>query len=278
MDKKIEDEFKEAVFKQGFSLEQNVFRILEKDGWQILPNRNFFDSASNLTREFDLLAYRTISRLNTTIFTVLIIECKFNPHRIVFYTRQSKPELCLPQFYTGDFVQNLISQKTVRDFFSNLSRHKSFFLITEQVFGYQMFEELKKKESKNDNNIKTSFKTRQELAEKTIFGALSTTMQATLYEQKIRHKARNSANFIMFFPLVIFSDNLYKASLENRKNLRKQENFLYRTGMTFSGDESPDEFNIYISSVAKLSNLLKVFNYTHKQFAVSFFKKIRGKK
>src|SRR3989344_4229945 len=230
MDKKIEDEFKEAVFKQGFSLEQNVFRILEKDGWQILPNRNFFDSASNLTREFDLLAYRTISRLNTTIFTVLIIECKFNPHRIVFYTRQSKPELCLPQFYTGDFVQNLISQKTVRDFFSNLSRHKSFFLITEQVFGYQMFEELKKKESKNDNNIKTSFKTRQELAEKTIFGALSTTMQATLYEQKIRHKARNSANFIMFFPLVIFSDNLYKASLENRKNLRKQENFLYRTG------------------------------------------------
>ncbi len=277
--KVVEKEFKDTVFKQGFSLEQNVFRILEKDGWRIHPNRNFFDSTNNVTREFDLLAYRSKTQAHTTVFTVLIIECKFNPHRIVFYTRQankSDEALCLPQFYTGDFIQNIFSSEKAREFWLNIKRYKNLFLNTEQVFGYQMFEETPQKQAKNGgNDKKVTFKARQELTEKMVFGALNTTMQATLYEQKIRDKVKNAGNIIIFFPVVIFSDNLYKASLEDRKILKRQETFLYRSGMTFSDSASPDEFNIYISSVAYLSTLLKAFNYSHKNFSTFFFKNIK---
>ena len=278
----IEDEFKKAVWEQGFSLEQNVFRILEKDGWNILPNRNFFDSISGLTREFDILAYKAISKFNITFFTVLIIECKFNPHRIVFYARPSKQQLRFPRFYIGDFIKSFISNKEISSFFTETKQFKSFFKDSEQVFGYQTFEKIEKNERNTTTNKidkKLSFKTRQELSEKSIFGAINTAIQATIYEKKQRDQKLNTANLIMFFPTVVFSGDLYKADLTGkRKGLKKQGIFHYRTGMAFGDEESLDEFDIHICDIVNFNILLKVFNYVYKQFSLSFFKKVKSKK
>lgn len=278
---RIEPEFKKAVWEQGFSLEQNVFRILEKEGWQILPNRNFFDSLRGLTREFDLLAYKAQSYFGVTLFTVIIIECKFNPHRIVFYVRSlPKEQFSLPQYYVGDFVKKLIKPEDFIGFFRNIRRHKSFFISNEQIFGYQMFEkiEIKKKNTAKQTEKQINFKTRQELSEKTIFDAINTVVQATKYEQQIRDNSRSTGDFIMFFPIVIFSGGLYKGSLVDRKTLKQQKMFRYRTGMAQSDKEMFDEFDIHICDISAFTNLIKALSYSHGNFWKFLARKIKDKK
>lgn len=277
----IEKEFKDAVWKQGFSLEQNVFRILEKDGWTILPNRNFFDLVNNITREFDLLAVRETTKANINFFTVLIIECKYNPHRIVFYTRQSHDRLALPQLYIGDFIKKFIPISRVTEFFANLKQHKDLFRGAEQIFGYQVFEKIEKQmkvKRKEKTKKEISFKSRQEFAEKLIFGAINTAIQATMYEQRIRDRISNAGNFLMYFPVVIFADELYEARLLDRNVLKKQDLFRYRSGMTSSSDESPSEFDVYVCKISALPRLLKVFNYTHQKFSSYLFKSLNPRK
>lgn len=268
---RVEEEFKKAVWKEGFSLEQNVFRILEKDGWEILPNRNFFDSSTGLTREFDLLAYKSETHQNVTFFIVLIIECKFNPHRIVFYIRSNKKHICLPQLYAGDFVKKFYSEFEIENFFLQIKKNKKFFTENEQIFGHQTFE---KKEKIEDQKKIIHFNPRPEFSDKNVFSAINTVIQATIYEKKIRNQERNTATLLMYFPIVIFSGQLYKASLGERKMLKLEEIFRYRSGRAFSGDKSPDEFDIYICSISSLNKLLKVLNYIQKQFSQSFFKRI----
>jgi len=219
MTRKIESEFRSAVWKEGFSLEQNVFRILEKNDWQILPNRSFFDSLHNLTREFDILAYKAESYHRITLFTVLIIECKFNPHRIVFYARPLlEQQFFTPRYYVGDFVKKFVRPKDFTSFFKNIKRHKPFFISNEQVFGYQTFEKIETSSgSRNGTKEKQiKFKTRPELSEKFIFSAINTVIQATRYEEQIRDRVKSSGDIIMFFPVVVFSDSLYKGSLADR--------------------------------------------------------------
>jgi|GEM_PF-3334383 len=279
--KTIEKEFKKSIWEQGFSLEQNVFRILEKDGWQILPNRNFFDSVNGLTKEFDLLAYKAETKFNTTLFTILIIECKFNPDRIVFYVRSVKKQLCLPQFYIGDFIKKFISEKEIDVFFGNIKKYKHFFEDVEQVFGYQTFEKIEKSERNQTNNKfekKLYFKARQDLSEKRIFGAINTVMQATIYEKNIRDKILNTDTFLMYFPVVIFSSDLYKACLSDRKTIKTQDFFHYKSGMAFGGDKSLNEFDIHVCGISNLNNFLDALNHVHKQFSLLFFKKIRSGK
>lgn len=279
--KAIENEFKKSVWNQGFSLEQNVFRILEKDGWLILPNRNFFDRVGGLTKEFDLLAFKVKKQFNTILFTILIIECKFNPDKIVFYVRPTERQVCLPQFYAGDFTKKFIKGSDVKDFFTNIKKYKYIFEDSEQVFGYQVFEKIEKSEKNRSSNKiekKLYFKARQDFSEKRIFGAINTVMQATIYEKKTRNKTINTNKFFMYFPTVIFSDELYKACLTSRKTLKRQDIFHYKSGMTFGGDESLNQFDIHISTISKLNSFLQAINYVHKQFSLLFFKKIKGGK
>ena len=82
----------------------------------------------------------------------------------------------------------------------------------------------------------------------------------------------------MYFPIVVFSDNLYKGGLTDRKTLKPQKVFRYRTGMTSSDKEMLNDFDIHICDISAFTNLIKVFTYTHNNYWKFLVKKIKNKK
>lgn len=271
MAKKIVDrKLKEAVWKEGFSLEQQVFKMLKKSGWILLPNRYYFDSFLNRTREFDMLAFKVLRCKQISIFVVLVVECKFNPYKIVFYSRKSDGENYDVQAYIGDFVSTFLSHNQLSSVFKKLKNYKSFFTLDEQVFGFQTFEEIKDAKKKGELGGQSDFKARPEWSDKNIFSGINTVIQATQFEQKIRARESNFTNVIAYFPLVIFSDGLYVADLEveNRSVIRKDV-VKYRFGMTTGKDEAPEEFTVHVCDLRGAEKFVKAVEHvSHKMFSV----------
>lgn len=256
--------FKDAVWKEGFSFEQHVFRLLEKRGWFILPNRYFHDSFSGRTREYDILAGKIFETKGVTLFLVVIIECKFNPFKIVFYARSLKEEKYPFQYYVGGYMKNYISYESLENVFKKMKKHRQIFYPTEQIFGYQAFEE---NQNKKNGKTKIIFKAKHDFVEKTIFGAINNVIQATKYEGNVRDKQANLTSLILYFPVVIFSDNIYKANLiGKKKTIVKRHLFQYKAGMAMSDKTSPTDFYVHICDMEALGQLLNAYEYIFNRF------------
>ncbi len=267
MAKTVDKLFKEAAWKEGFSLEQTVFKTLKASGWELLPNRYYFDSFLNRTREFDLLAYKYYSRKEVNVFVALVIECKFNPYKIVFYSRRSDGADYDVQSYIGDYVTDFFNSLEVAKVFKGLKKYKSIFRLEDQVFGYQAFEEVKEIKKGNGKVIEyRNFKPKPEWSDKNIFSGINTAIQATRFEQSIRDRSRNVRNVFFYFPLVVFSDSLYKADLESeKKSLVRERIIKYRAGMASKSNEAPDEFTVHICDLKGLQNLSKAVDHVSRK-------------
>ena len=264
MAKTVDNLFKTTALKEGFSFEQEVFKILKKNKWEILPNRYYFDSFLNRTREFDLLAYKYFSYKGVNIFVTLIIECKFNPHRIVFYSRKSDSTDYQAQAYIGDYIDSFFDSGDILKVFKNLKKHKPVFQLTEQVFGYQTFEETIETNKKDES--KKIYKSKSDWSEKNIFSGINTTIQAVRFEQTIRDRNANLSNILFYFPVVIFSDGLYQADLEKeKKTLIRKHPIKYRAGMATEASQAPVEFTVHVCDLKGLKTISKAFDYvSHK--------------
>lgn len=260
-----EGAFKTAVWQEGFPFEQRIFKLLEERGWFVLPNRYFFDSFSGRTKEYDILAGKTWVGKGFTFFLVLVIECKFNPHRIAFYSRLLDDKKYSVQYYIGDYISSYLNEDPISKIFRELKKHHQIFFPKEQIFGYQAFKEvvsLKKGQSKPQNTSLISFNAEHAFTEKAVFGGINNVIQATTYERSIRNQQANLATLIIYFPTVVFSSELYKASLEGEKrSLVKRHLFRYKAGMASSGKNSPEDFSVHLCDVDGFKQLLKAYSY-----------------
>lgn len=259
----MEKEFKKAVRSEGFSFEHSIFKILEENRWTIIPNRYFLDSYSEKTKEYDLLAFKFFQHKGYEFFLVLIIECKYNPHRIVFYTRQLKEIGDYPfQFFIGGDIKKVLSFPTFKSVITNLKQYKKFFYSNEQIFGYQTFEKVKEK------NRPTKFKSRPDFNSQKVFESINTVMQAIKQEQKIRIPDKNLKTLILFFPLVVFSGKLFKASFGKRKTFISKNNiFKYRTSMISKDINSPEDFCVYVFDKSSTQKAVRIFNFLFNKFS-----------
>lgn len=265
--KQKEEAFKTAVWKEGFPFEQRVFKLLEEKKWSILPNRYFFDSFSERTREYDMLAVKEWNAKGLIFFFVLIIECKFNPHRIAFYSRLLDDKEYPIQYYIGGYISKYLQDNSIPEVFQKLKKYHQIFFPKEQIFGYQAFKETQSKQNKPQNGIFTSFNAEHGFTEKTIFGAINNVIQATTYERNIRNQQANLANLILYFPTVVFSGELYKASMEGEKrSLIQRHLFRYKAGMASSDKNSPEDFCVHLCDINGLEQLLKAYDYTYNKF------------
>lgn len=279
------EEFKRAVWKQGFSLEHDVFKILQEKGWGILPNRRFQESPNESVREYDLLAYKDYAfgfEGKTFIFyIVLIIECKYNPFKIVFYIRPLKKSYPLTFFIGKDF-QKIFSEKNVKEIFKKNRKYKSFFYLTEQVFGYQAFEYDKTAIDKQGGLSKNKrlYKPRPEWTEKRIFKAISSVAAATRFERAINKKEYEAnERLCLFFPLVIFSGNLFRAFMKKRRLIKKHSIFSYKTGGKSLKQEGiiPEEYCIHIITKSEIKKTISIFERMFKEFVKEAYKLISQK-
>lgn len=276
--KTIDREFKKAVWQQGFSLEHDIFKIFNDDGWSVLPNRYFFDTSSKRTREYDLLVYKSFPYKDFIFYLVLIIECKFNPGRIVFYVRSLEKDDYPIQYFIGDETAKIIPYEETIKALKELKQYKTVFFSTEQIFGYQFFERVHNKNTsgvKNKFGPKFAYRGRQEITEKLIFAALTAVIQATKYEQKIRSKEKGKKHLILYFPIIIFSQRLYRAFLaDSKKSLVKGHIFRYRTGLASGAPAAPEEFCVHIFDKESVPKAIRLFNQLYQKLCLVVKKSI----
>ncbi|MFB0494649.1 hypothetical protein ABID99_000886 [Mucilaginibacter sp. OAE612] len=93
-DKKEDNEkisIEKAIEKTGYVLEHKVASMLEKEHWSVIHNRYYLDDVTELQREMDMIAYKTVLlEDDVKLFTALIISCKKNSEfDWVFLTRKA---------------------------------------------------------------------------------------------------------------------------------------------------------------------------------------------
>ena len=70
------DKFRDAILKTGFPLEYRVASLFQRHGWQVIQNKYYIDDTAGVPREIDILAYRSVKRAETQIYTTVIVSCK----------------------------------------------------------------------------------------------------------------------------------------------------------------------------------------------------------
>jgi len=178
--KEIErNEFKKIVWEQGFSFEHDVFKLLQDSGWTLMPNRFFQESSVGNIREYDLLAYKTfpfsLKGKPVHFYIVLIIECKYNPYKVVFYTRPLNEHYPLKLHLGSELLEVFPGKENIQLIFRKIKKYKKFFYLNQQVFGYQSFsyneEAIDKKERKIRKNKKL-YKLELDFTNRTVFKSI----------------------------------------------------------------------------------------------------------
>jgi hypothetical protein len=80
-----------AIEKTGYVLEHKVASLFEKAKWAVIHNRYYLDDVTEIQREMDMIAYKTVLLEDgVRLFTALIISCKKNEEfDWVFLTRKA---------------------------------------------------------------------------------------------------------------------------------------------------------------------------------------------
>lgn len=298
---KISNELKEAIKKEGFSLEHEVFQILEKDKWFVYPNRYFFDHATGKISEYDILAVKE-KKIGKFIFKlVLIIECKYLCGNSVFYVRRlkNKDYPILRKFInnidnSSDEVVNVFSTENISKVVSGLKQYKNMFFSEEQVFGYQTFKSANKSKSAKSSAVEKNIKKTNKKPltsfvynhDKDTYENLSRGLKgvamAAYYETEKSFKEEKSSvgksDFVITFPLLIIEGIIFKHTLAKSSRTSLKNNiFRYRTAVPQFEYKEPKEFYTYIIKKEYLVHALRFFNQLFNKLSKSFCKSAKIK-
>ncbi|MEO3408367.1 hypothetical protein AAFN85_30915 [Mucilaginibacter sp. CAU 1740] len=170
-EKKEENEkisIEKAIEKTGYVLEHKVASMLEKENWSVIHNRYYLDDVTELQREMDMIAYKTLLlEDDVMLFTALIISCKKNSEfDWVFLTRKAPGMNVNINMLPVNFSSNVevfnyqiseidwSKEKFIKKYDSNSLINKMY-NYNRVVFAYQ---EIKKSNNapSNDSNIYSS--------------------------------------------------------------------------------------------------------------------------
>ncbi|MCW7503534.1 hypothetical protein [Leptospira paudalimensis] len=188
----------EAIYKTGFVTEYEVSNILSKHGWFTLNNRYYLDDHTGISREIDIIAYKTTKIHNLLVYTALIISCKkSNEDSWVFYTKKlnkTDPNLIfenLDNWTNEKLLTNFESKSKLEEVIKNQintnANLKTFFDIENNVFAMQ---EISRKNftPKNDQ---------------TIYNSIISVLKAKEFEQNSLSNRKKNKNIYNFFNISI---------------------------------------------------------------------------
>jgi len=269
--KNIDKSFNRAVWSEGFEFENAISVELEKEGWDIEPNIYFNASADSIIREYDIRSSKNYTHNGVEFRLALLIECKFNHDRLVFYARKARKIDGYPlKHYIGKDVESKgFNFKSIQEVFNSLHQYGNKFFPDIQVFGYQAFKKDEQKTKKGKKTLrKTVFKRNDCYSKDSVHKAIRTVSDAVTYERAlVLQKPSDYKNVIyIWFPVVVFSGNLYRAMMHKRKTVSKKGVFGYRTGAAVDGQKEPMQFYVHIIDKQSLHKTLRQFNQLYKKF------------
>jgi hypothetical protein len=212
-EKPLKQKIIDEIEKTGFPTEIRCASILEQKGWGILHNPSYIDDIENISREFDIRAYKkwsySVASDQYGIGVYLIIECKKSEKPWVFFTTPEKYQFTR----LGDIIKwNYQNKKIFSDSYSSDSfisdaSLKEYHHYFQKPYLARTYFEPFKNQSKNE-------------ASQMIFTAIMSSIKATLFHLQDR-VANNWLH--LYYPLIIFNGELFEAKIDPEKNIQVLE-------------------------------------------------------
>lgn len=194
MPKTTSKKVRDFLQSTGFPFEMKVARQLEKSGYEVALGKQFYDLGEGKMREFDILATKKINDIEVK----LIIECKHSDRdNWVFVAPEKKPG----RFWTFVKHQSKIDWDDFKKCFNKLHIFNNKISLTNNFVTYDG-------NKKSDNS--------------SVKDAIYKSIKALI------NQAHNDSSVakIIYFPVVMFSGEMFVARYQNQLSVRK-ENYLH---------------------------------------------------
>ncbi len=212
-EKPLKEKIIDEIGKTGFPTEIRSASILEQKGWGILHNPSYIDDTENISREFDIRAYKkwsfSVASTQYNIGTYLIIECKKSEKPWVFFTTPEKYQFTR----LGDIIKwKYLDKKIFSDLYSSVSyisdtSLKEYHHYFQKPYLARTYFEPFKNQSKNEASLM-------------IYTAIMSSIKATLFHLK----EPIPENWLhLYYPLIIFSGELFEANIDTENKLQVNE-------------------------------------------------------
>ena len=263
MKSKLVKPLTKIVWEQGFSLEDEIFKYLQKSHWTIEPNQYYKDSLNGIIREIDLVATKFFEFNSYKIFITIVIECKYAKSSLVFYTRSLKNKNYPILVRFGTDLEKRYGFKDLAQIIKSLKQYGGLFFSEEQVFGIQSFRSSTKNNTKK-NSSKTQSLEVDSHTQKDLTSGITGVASATYYlrDNLFYTKKVDSKNMHLYFPLVVVSGDLFRAFLGlKKKTLSKESIFKYKVGINKVHKVNETvEFYVYIVDKVGMLKVMRMFN------------------
>jgi hypothetical protein len=269
-----EDKIIEELVKTGFPTEIVSASVMQERGWYVLLNPSYFDVDEGKSREFDIRAFKrkTEDHLNKeySVGIYLVTECKKSEKPWVFFTT---PEDYGHVARLGNVIKRNLDTK--RRIFTDNSSPQSVISDGSLKRFHHYFQHLRLART-----FHQPFRGEKEQS-KMIYSAVMSVIKATLF--LARDSISNSLR--IFYPLVIFSGDLFEAQVQANKDIRLlrskhlQLSFNYFTPevqQAVSRGQSENEFIIDIVYEDYLDEFLKIIEKEHEEISSLFFSVLGG--
>jgi hypothetical protein len=264
-----EDSIREELIKTGFPTEVVSSTIMQGRGWFVMHNPSYLDDAEDRSREFDIRAYKakkeTYHSKEYSVGIYLVTECKKSDKPWVFFTT---PEKHLNS-RLGGVIRWRLEKKQA---FSDRSNEISLISDSHLRAFHHYF-----REARLARTFHQVFRKENERSQM-IYSAVMSVVKATLFLTR-KSFARSETWLRIYYPLVIFSGDLFEAQVQPNKEIKLlqskhlQLSFNYFTPevqQTTYG-QSENEFIIDIVHEDYLDEFLKAIEAEHETISLYFF-------
>jgi hypothetical protein len=262
----LEDEILEELVRTGYPTEIVSASVMQARGWAVFHNPSYLDDREGKSREFDIRAYRQMSKQNNSVGIYLITECKKSDKPWVFFTT--------PAEYPGDARLGALIRWSMdkKQAFSDTS-HADSLIPDRHLPGFHHYF------SRHPPRLARTFHQPFKGADKSeyspmIYTAVMSAVKATLF----LCSQPPASNWLgIYYPVVVFSGDLFEAQVSPDKTitLAKSEflqlSFTYITPTVLRGRESAFTFIIDVVHENYLADFLKTIEIEHEQISEYVF-------
>lgn len=260
----LEDKILEELVRTGYPTEIVTASVMQARSWSVFHNPSYLDDREGVSREFDIRAYRQISKDNRTVGIYLITECKKSEKPWVFFTT--------PANYPGDARLGTLIQwrMTKSQAFTDWYHSESIIPDNDLRSFHHYFSE-----PRLARTFHQPFKgTEKSEHSQMIYSAVMSAVKATLFLCS-QHPADNWLG--VYYPVVVFSGDLFEAQVGPSKEINLSRSQSLQLSFTYIGPRSEwgaSEFTFIVDVVHEdyLDEFLKMIETEHERIADHIFR------
>lgn len=226
----MSEEFKNKIHqwldKHGFPLEMFVASVFRKRGFQVTQSVMYLDKETKLSREIDIVAYKTFQIDGYYLHFAAVIECKSTKTKPwLSFIVNSPSEIELPPW---SYNATRHGEKLLTRLLKDQTKVNALFPKSISRHGYSLIQAFR-----NSDNIDTTYKAIQSLDKALYF--------------LINKVGNRYGNIAFYFPMVVIDNSLFEIELENDGEIKIEDVQL----TTYLGRKAESNSTYFVVNVMK---------------------------